>query len=483
MWMIGLYGLATFVETGLGIWMFGKMFTERKCENKIYSRILLIFLMLTTYTMSRAYLELNRYQKKLLLLFLLLFLIWNIYTEKKYSVKLLKVKKIFLFSYMCVLLSWQYWESYLSGGEVICGNIYLPFFMAAFWSCKFVQSYLWEVLYLVNLGLLKILYIIVSGFVEHKTVWAYIYSGRNSIHSYGGAIYLLIICFLLFMIWKILYIKDWMKKLLKSYLKVMLLICVIECVILWFLMDVTGKVQTKDIIAGILIVTGVAFILLFAFIHFFIKSTTAATSILEVKNNTIVKQYLELDENYRKYRCLIHDEKHMLNYIGECIRSGKIDEIQGIVEKRKIEFNERHYWTGISTIDHVITIEKRKMDKADIRFQLEPDVSDIIIDNTDFIILLKNLFDNAIEAASKIEGEKWIKLYIKNANDSLILKIWNTSNKLPDIKKGRFITDKSDPQGHGWGIESVKYIVNKYEGSIEFEYGLDFFEAVVIIGK
>ena len=40
MWMILLYGLATFMETGIGIWMFGKMFPERKTENRIYIRIL-----------------------------------------------------------------------------------------------------------------------------------------------------------------------------------------------------------------------------------------------------------------------------------------------------------------------------------------------------------------------------------------------------------------------------------------------------------
>ena len=33
MWMILLYGLATFMETGIGIWMFGKMFPEKEDAN------------------------------------------------------------------------------------------------------------------------------------------------------------------------------------------------------------------------------------------------------------------------------------------------------------------------------------------------------------------------------------------------------------------------------------------------------------------
>ena len=29
MWMVLLYGVATFMETGVGVWMFGRMFPER----------------------------------------------------------------------------------------------------------------------------------------------------------------------------------------------------------------------------------------------------------------------------------------------------------------------------------------------------------------------------------------------------------------------------------------------------------------------
>lgn len=484
MWMILLYGVATFMETGVGVWMFGRMFPERECESKVPSKIFLILLMYTTYTMAKSYLKLNQYGRFLLLLFYIMLLIGDILAEKrKDDARILKIKKVFLFSYMCILLSWQYWESYLSGGQVICGNLYIAFYLTTFWKCKFGQSYLWEIFYLVNLGFLKMLYIIIAGFIEHRTVWEYIYSGRYSVHSYFGAIYLIAICSLFWLLWKILYIKVWMQKLLEDYLKVMFLICTIECVILWLFMDVTGKIQTINIIIGIIIVTGVTIILLFAFIHFFIKSMISEKNILEVKNETIIRQYNELDENYKKYKCLIHDEKHMIEYISECIHTGNIDEIQGIVEKRKTEFDEQHYWTGVSTIDHIITIEKRKMDAMNIKFQLETDIENITIDNTDFIVLLKNLFDNAIEANSKSEQEKKIIFYIKNINDLFMLRIWNTSNKMPHVVKGKFITDKDDLKGHGWGLESVKYIVNKYEGNIEFKYGSDFFEVTIIVEK
>ena len=72
-------------------------------------------------------------------------------------------------------------------------------------------------------------------------------------------------------------------------------------------------------------------------------------------------------------------------------------------------------------------------------------------------------------------------LNIENVNSVLILKLWNTSCKVPYVKKDRFITDKDDSNVHGWGVESVKSIVNKYNGSIEFKYDETFFEVVIIM--
>lgn len=60
MWMILLYGVATFMETGVGVWMFGRMFPEQDEGNRVYIRILYALLLLTTYTFSDAFFCLNQ---------------------------------------------------------------------------------------------------------------------------------------------------------------------------------------------------------------------------------------------------------------------------------------------------------------------------------------------------------------------------------------------------------------------------------------
>ena len=34
----------------------------------------------------------------------------------------------------------------------------------------------------------------------------------------------------------------------------------------------------------------------------------------------------------------------------------------------------------------------------------------------------------------------------------------------------KFVTTKTDTSAHGYGIESVKHIVEKYQGEINFDY-------------
>ena len=53
--------------------------------------------------------------------------------------------------------------------------------------------------------------------------------------------------------------------------------------------------------------------------------------------------------------------------------------------------------------------------------------------------------------------------------------MWNTSTRIPDVKRGKFVTDKLEAEGHGWGIESVRRLVKKYDGNITLNMILIFF--------
>lgn len=488
MLMIFLYGLAAFAETGVSIWIFGKMFPKRERGDayRLGERILLTLLMFLTYTSLEGCLRIEINKIIFLGMYFFLFAL-DLFLSKVvdgYVEKYIQIRKSILFVYMSILLTIQYWLAYLSGVAVIIGNMVIPIFLIIFFKCKFLQAYLWEVLYLVNLGLLKILYILVVGLIDHKNVWHYAYSASNSVNSYLGVAWMLFVISLVVLLQKVLDADLWMGKLLKKHLCVVSIICIVECGFLFFLIHLSNiEIKINDLIVGFIGVIGLMLALVLIATRYYMKNITAQKNILEVRNKVIAHQYQELDENYRKYRCVVHDEKYLLNYIAQCIDDGRIEEIRKVIKMRQNQFAEKIYWTGISIIDNVIALEKQKIDKQGIEFQLKADVTDIFMEEMDFIILFENVFNNAIEAASKCTDKKKIKLVIKNINDTFLLKVWNTSSKYPSVKGTRFLTDKEDATGHGWGVESVRHIVEKYEGEVIFRYDDSFFEVVITIAK
>lgn len=379
-------------------------------------------------------------------------------------------------------LTVQYKGSYLSVTGAISGNTVVPFFLFAFYNCRFIQSYLWEVAYLLNLGLLKILYIFAIGTFNGQTLENGLYNITSQTDPYSGVIWIMVISILAVILQKTIDIGTWMKKLLNKHLFIVGSICFIEGGVSYFLfIFFNATITDKDWIYAFFVVTGLMLILLLISVWYYIRSIDTEKNLLEVRNNMMASQYQQLNEHYREYRCLVHDEKYMINFIEESLKSGDLEEIQQLLCRYKEKFVKKDYWTGISIVDRAITMEKRKMDELDIDFCLNAEVMDIIVDDMDFIILFENLINNAIEAASKCKEKRKIELTMKNVNDTLIFKLWNSNSKLPNRKGKKFLTDKMDTAGHGWGIESVKHIVEKYNGSVHFSYDESFFEVDIII--
>lgn len=114
------------------------------------------------------------------------------------------------------------------------------------------------------------------------------------------------------------------------------------------------------------------------------------------------------------------------------------------------------------TVDTVIRIPKEmKLDYGDIG------------------VLYGNLLDNAIEACRKVKPEeRFIRLVNKYAEGKLLLVITNSKDR--EVNKD-LNTTKTDKEKHGRGISSVRKVVEKYNGTVDFEDQTDVFEVSVIL--
>ena len=85
------------------------------------------------------------------------------------------------------------------------------------------------------------------------------------------------------------------------------------------------------------------------------------------------------------------------------------------------------------------------MEEKNIFFKVDSKIEKIPMKDIDFVVLLGNLLDNAIEAAEKCEeGKGKITCIFRNINDMFIFKVKNTSIYKPYEKNTKFYTSKKE---------------------------------------
>ena len=137
-------------------------------------------------------------------------------------------------------------------------------------------------------------------------------------------------------------------------------------------------------------------------------------------------------------------------------------------------------YTGDSMTDFMVNLKHGEMVKRGILFQLDSEFTESPTSQEDCCILLGNLLDNAIEAAEKCrEGARWIRLEFHQHNEIFLLVIKNSSSQLPKLQGRSFRTTKKEQDLHGWGLQNVEDLVNKYGGTIKYDYSETYFEVKI----
>ena len=104
----------------------------------------------------------------------------------------------------------------------------------------------------------------------------------------------------------------------------------------------------------------------------------------------------------------------------------------------------------------------------------------------DICLILGNLLENAVEAAQKAEGKKYIRLHMKYDKNNLLLFVENNyKGVLIKTKDKRLKSTKTDAENHGVDLSSLNLINNKYHGvvTIDDDVANRFLIRVVLYGK
>ncbi len=179
------------------------------------------------------------------------------------------------------------------------------------------------------------------------------------------------------------------------------------------------------------------------------------------------EQYERTKENIELINLKCHDMKYQIrrgleNADGEYIR--EITEL--------ISIYDSSVKTGNEDLDVILTEKSLKCRHEQITFTCMADGEKLgFMDKTDIYGLFGNLVDNAVEAVLKLtdENKKIIELSVHGENNMLAINVHNYYDG--DIvfgNDGLLRTTKRDAAFHGFGMKSIRMIVDKYNGDLAF---------------
>lgn len=135
--------------------------------------------------------------------------------------------------------------------------------------------------------------------------------------------------------------------------------------------------------------------------------------------------------------------------------------------------------TGNPLLDAVLSA--KRADAPDIPFHLQiPALSYTHIDPMDVAMLLATALDNAI-AGCKGELSPYILVKITQQAQMVSLLVKNPTHQPIITKQNRLISQKANPEQHGYGMQGMERIAQKYYGSLNWNCIDNTFELSILL--
>ena len=186
-------------------------------------------------------------------------------------------------------------------------------------------------------------------------------------------------------------------------------------------------------------------------------------------------------DNNRIIKSIRHDMKHHIRELNALIDNGEYAEIKEYLSSmmEDIHSAQRVINTGNNYFDAILNYYADKAVQRDIEFKTDIIVpEDFNMRTYDLNIIMGNLLDNALENTIKADKSN-VNLSIRYANGLLDIIVSNTYQGKIQKESNHFISSKNEE--HGFGIENVKRMVEKYNGEINIDYDGNMFTARVVI--
>lgn len=194
------------------------------------------------------------------------------------------------------------------------------------------------------------------------------------------------------------------------------------------------------------------------------------------------EQYAISKETIDLINMKCHDMRHQIREIGK--NKSFPDEAIREMEST-ISIYDSIVKTGNEALDTILTEKSLRCNRSGIIFTCVADGALLDFMNaTDLYSLFGNALDNAIEAAGKVSDpdRRVIGLKINRVGEMASVNVKNSfEGYIKYDEHGYPETTKEDSDYHGYGIKSIAYIVEKYDGNLSIAVKENIFNLNVLL--
>ena len=207
---------------------------------------------------------------------------------------------------------------------------------------------------------------------------------------------------------------------------------------------------------------------------------------LEAVQSVLQNQYVQYKQSRESIDLInykYHDLKHQIAVLRCEDDPVKREEFLKRMEEEISQYEAQNK-TGNKVLDTVLTSKSLYCAKHGITFTCVADGKLLdFMDVMDICSIFGNALDNAIECELKIadKEKRLIHVTVSQQKNFLILRFENYYEGGLHYKEGKLVTTKKEKKYHGYGLKSIRYTVNRYEGAISIDTKENWFDLKILI--
>lgn len=222
--------------------------------------------------------------------------------------------------------------------------------------------------------------------------------------------------------------------------------------------------------------------------HYLSCCNHAVVRELQAVQNTLQTQYQQYKQSRESIDLInvrYHDMKHQIQYLRGEQDAKKRNEFLDMMEK-EIKSFELLNKTGNAVLDTILTGKSLYCYKHGITMTSVADGKLLdFMDVVDICNIFGNALDNAIESAMLIEDKekRLIHVTVSQVNDFVMIRIENYYEGELKTDGDNYLTTKNDKKYHGYGIKSIRYTADRYDGAVYINTDNNWFDIKIAIPK